>query len=425
MPKSGYKTVRGLFGKDIEIPEEWKMDKLSNLGEPIIGLTYEPQNVKSDGILVLRSPNIQDGKLKFENNVYVDVELKEKLKIRKGDLLICVRNGSKRLIGKCAYINENFEKMTFGAFMSIFRSKENHFIYYQFQMPIIRKQITKSLTFTINQITNGNLNSFIITIPPIQEQQKIVSILSNIDNLIDSYDKTIQATKKLKKGLMQTLLTRGIGHKKFKTVKWLFGKEIEIPEEWEIENLKKSVEFHKQGLYTTIPYSKRGIKIARVNDLQKGNLTYEKMMCLDVDDDTFKSFQISVGNFLIARTGSIGNYAIVKNDIPCMHISDIIRFVFNKKNLVNDFFGLFFESSLTFIQLLMIQQSSSHIHINAETIKSLKIILPPIKEQQKIISIISSVDNEITKLELKKKSAESLKKGLMQKLLTGQIRVTV
>ena len=207
----------------------------------------------------------------------------------------------------------------------------------------------------------------------------------------------------------------------YKSVKWLFGKEIEIPEEWEIKNLKKLVEFHKQGLYTTIPYSEHGIKIARVNDLENGNLSYEKMMCLDVDDKTFKSFQISIGNFLIARTGTIGNYAIVKDDIPCMHISDIIRFVFNKHFLVNDFFGLFFESSLSLIQLLMIQQSSSHVHINAETIKSLKILLPTIEEQNKIVSILSSVDDLISSYDETIQTTKKLKQGLMQQLLTKGI----
>jgi len=202
-----FKKVKWLFGKEIVIPEEWKMENLMNLGEPVIGLTYEPDNVKSAGILVLRAPNIQDGKLRFDDNVYVDVELMDRLKIRKGDLLICVRNGSKQLIGKCALVDRNFDNTTFGAFMSVFRSKENPFIYYQFQTPLIRKQITKSLTFTINQITNKDLNSFILPIPPTDEQQKIVSILSAIDSKIAELESKKSNLQKLKKGLMQKLLT--------------------------------------------------------------------------------------------------------------------------------------------------------------------------------------------------------------------------
>ena len=149
------------------------------------------------------------------------------------------------------------------------------------------------------------------------------------------------------------------------------------------------------------------------------------MKCLELDNRTFESFKISRDDFLIARTGTIGNYGIVTEDIPCIHVSDIIRFVFDPKILLNTYFGNFFDSNLSLIQLSMIQQASSHIHINAETIKSIKIPLPDILEQQKIVSILSNTDSQINDLESKKASLEILKKGLMQKLLTGELRVKV
>lgn len=243
--------------------------------------------------------------------------------------------------------------------------------------------------------------------------------------ILEVQQKEIEQTQRLKQGLMQKLLTKGIGHKKFKKVQWYFGKEIEIPEEWDVFRIKNLVVFHKQGLYTTQPYSDKGIKIVRVNDLHKPHLSYETMKNLDLDEKTFESFKISKEDFLIARTGNIGNYGIVNEDIPCVHISDIIRFVFNQQRLLNDYFGIFFESHLLIMQLLMIQQSSSHIHINAETIKSIKIPLPSLEEQQKITTILSSLDSKISKLQSKKSLLEKLKKGLMQKMLTGQIRVKV
>ena len=143
VPKKGYKKVPWLFRKEIEIPEEWEVKLLHEIGEPIIGLTYKPENVQSNGTLVLRAPNIQNEKLRFDDNVFVNVKVEEKLRVKKNDLLICVRNGSQRLIGKCAYINEDFENMTFGAFMSMFRSDFNSFIFQQFQSYETKKQITK------------------------------------------------------------------------------------------------------------------------------------------------------------------------------------------------------------------------------------------------------------------------------------------
>jgi type I restriction enzyme S subunit len=85
---------------------EWEETRLGRIGECIIGLTYKPENVVEYGLLVLRSSNVQNGRLAFEDNLYVNLEVAEHLYARPGDILICVRNGSRALIGKCAVIHE-------------------------------------------------------------------------------------------------------------------------------------------------------------------------------------------------------------------------------------------------------------------------------------------------------------------------------
>ena len=83
VPKKGYKMVPWLFRKEIEIPEEWEFKLLHEVGEPIIGLTYKPEDVDTNGTLVLRAPNIQNNRLKFDDNVFVNVKLDEKLRVKK------------------------------------------------------------------------------------------------------------------------------------------------------------------------------------------------------------------------------------------------------------------------------------------------------------------------------------------------------
>ncbi|MBI9048653.1 MAG: hypothetical protein JEZ00_04500 [Anaerolineaceae bacterium] len=113
--KAGYKqTEVGV------IPEDWGVKSLGEIGESIIGLTYSPKNVHYDGILVLRSSNVQEEQLRFEDNVFVQMEIPGKLFVKSRDILICVRNGSRELIGKCAQINKQAEGMVFGAFMTVF-----------------------------------------------------------------------------------------------------------------------------------------------------------------------------------------------------------------------------------------------------------------------------------------------------------------
>ncbi|MBD1211529.1 MAG: restriction endonuclease subunit S [Dolichospermum circinale Clear-D4] len=198
---TGKKRLPGFSGK-------WEVKKLGDIGECIIGLTYKPENVKESGLLVLRSSNIADNQLKFDDTVFVDVEVTDKLMTKEGDILICVRNGSRQLIGKNALIDKKSEGLTFGAFMSVYRTKFYKYIFHAFQTNEIKKQIHENIGATINQITNKNLNSFEISLPPqIEEQKAIAEILTDIDKEIEALEKNRDKYKALKQGMMQELLT--------------------------------------------------------------------------------------------------------------------------------------------------------------------------------------------------------------------------
>ena len=90
-----------------DIPDNWKWEKLGLITITNIGLTYKPQNISNSGTLVLRSSNIQNGKMSYLDNVYVSMKIPESAKISKGDVLICVRNGSKKLVGKAAIVDRD------------------------------------------------------------------------------------------------------------------------------------------------------------------------------------------------------------------------------------------------------------------------------------------------------------------------------
>lgn len=187
---------------------EWEEKQLGEIGESIIGLTYDPSNVQEDGLLVLRSSNVADGRLRFEDNVFVNVSVPERLITRKDDILICVRNGSRALIGKCALIDQLAVGVTFGAFMSVFRTEHAHFVFQQFQSDIIKKQIHENIGATINQITNRDLNAFRIPFPTDgDERDAIVKVLSDMDAEITSLEDKRDKTIALKQGVMQELLT--------------------------------------------------------------------------------------------------------------------------------------------------------------------------------------------------------------------------
>lgn len=194
-----------------EIPSHWSVCKMKNIGEAIIGLTYSPEEVSDKGTLVLRSSNVQNGKIVYEDNVFVNKDISERLMTRIGDILICSRNGSRALIGKCAYIDELSAGKSFGAFMTIFRSKYNKFIYYTLNSAIFKFHIGTFLTSTINQLTTSNLSSIRITLPPKEEQQEISDFLdkkcNSIDSVIAKKERLIEKLEDYKKSLIYECVT--------------------------------------------------------------------------------------------------------------------------------------------------------------------------------------------------------------------------
>lgn len=190
------------------IPDDWEVRCLGEIGKSLIGLTYKPTDVRSDGILVLRSSNIHENALRFDDNVFVEMDIPERIMMRPGDILICVRNGSRDLIGKCAHIDGRARGMTFGAFMAVFRSSFHNFVFHQYQSHLIKKQIFECLGATINQITNKSLDAFNIPLPPTKaEQEAIATILSDMDSEIAALEDKLVKSRQIKQGMMQELLT--------------------------------------------------------------------------------------------------------------------------------------------------------------------------------------------------------------------------
>lgn len=196
-----------------QVPEHWDVKKLKYLGNAIIGLTYSPDDLcdESEGILVARSSNIQNGSFVYSDNVYVKKQIPKKLQLKEQDILICSRNGSRDLIGKCAYITKDQEKHTFGAFTTVFRSKYNPYLFYILNSEIFKRLSGNFLTSTINQLTINNLNSIQVALPPLLEQQKIADYLdkqtAKIDQAIALKTAHIEKLKEYKSVLINDVVT--------------------------------------------------------------------------------------------------------------------------------------------------------------------------------------------------------------------------
>ena len=180
---------------------------LSEVADFLQGLTYSPSDVSVSGYLVLRSSNIQNGMLSFDDCVYVDKKVDESLQVKCDDVIMCVRNGSKNLVGKTALIPPNMPMTTWGAFMMILRSKLNDtYIFHYLNSQMFFSQVFKDTgTATINQITKGILNECRLPLPPETERKQISKMLSSFDAKIQNAEKCLATLVNLKKALLQQL----------------------------------------------------------------------------------------------------------------------------------------------------------------------------------------------------------------------------
>lgn len=192
----------------------WEIKRLKFLGTARNGLTYSPDEVVDEdkGTLVLRSSNIQNGELAFDDNVYVSTKIPQEIVLQEDDLLICSRNGSRELIGKCALIDEQTAGQTYGAFMCVYRSQYNKFIHYVLLSDIFGFYLGTFLTSTVNQLTNMNLYNIMIPIPlDEQEQAEIVAFLdrkcAETDALIAEKQRASEVMRQYKKSLIYEYVT--------------------------------------------------------------------------------------------------------------------------------------------------------------------------------------------------------------------------
>ena len=192
-----------------DIDSGWKEISLKDIGTFYRGHSYNSTNVADEGLLVLRSNNIRGNVLDFSEDglQFVDKDCKKELELQKNDIVICMSNGTRRLVGKSAEYTGNYEnKVTVGAFCSIFRT-ENKLAKYLFQTESYKKNLYLILAGTnINNLKNSDLEKFKFNIPTNESEiNKIHDLFVSIDNKIDYNKKQLEEITLFKKGLLQQM----------------------------------------------------------------------------------------------------------------------------------------------------------------------------------------------------------------------------
>lgn len=395
-----------------EFKDSWETKRIGDIGENIIGLTYTPKNVTDEQScpIVLRSSNIQDNALEFTDIVRVKSKISEKLFVKEDDILICTRNGSKRLIGKNVLLPKLEHPATFGAFMSVFRSPQNKFISQLFSTQRFNEQIQVNLGATINQITTKNLNGFKFNFPSQQEREKIASFLLMIDKKIALLSRQYQLYKSLKKGIIYKIFNQELKFKDEENNPYTPWKEMKLSEilkEHRITNDQNQFEevfsvAKSCGVVNQISHLGRSFASADISNYK----------VVFPDDIIYTKSPTSDFPFGIIKQNKTFRTGVVS----------VLYAVFTPKNkylgsLLDTYFTVW-QNTHNYLKPITRRGAKNTINIgNQEFLDGSPIMLPTSeKEQKKIVEFISAVDVKIAVAKSQLELTKKYKQGLLQQM---------
>lgn len=259
--------------------------------------------------------------------------------------------------------------------------------------------------------------------PPLPEQQRIAEILSSNDALITKTDELIEKTKEVKQGLMQELLTKGIGHTEFKDSE--LGR---IPKDWEVKNINDIAVFVGSGVTPKggqVVYKAFGIPFIRSQNVYSDGLRLDDVAYIDEEQNSkMKRTEFKEDDILLNITGaSIGRCTFVPVGFGIGNVNQHVCIIRANSSINFKFLSLYISSPKGQEQIKAMNNGSSREGLNFQQVRSIKIPMIPKKEQEEISQILISLNHKHNALEKQKQQLEEIKQGLMQDLLTGRVRV--
>ena len=358
-----------------EFTGEWEEFSLGEIGDSFIGLTYKPTDtVPSGGIIVFRSSNIQDGCIDYKDIVRVNKKVRENLITKNGDLLICARNGSSRLIGKNALLHRTDANQTFGAFMMVFRSDKNHFVHHLLNTKRYTSQVAENLGARINQITSSDLSSFRFFFPKDdKEMTRIASLFDLLDERIAVQNRLIEDLKKLRCAIVEKMFKQSKAN----------GRLGDFIEQVSVRN--------KNGLYSNV------LSVSNKQGFVKQSEQFEDRTVASEDTSNYKIVKRNNFAYNPARinVGSIARLA--KFDVGI--VSPMYVCFRTKASIIPEYMEAFFTSQQFFYEMMKRLEGSVRLCLSYEGLCNIPVYIPDMNKQiamgQNISLILSKIGLEI------------------------------
>ena len=303
--------------------------------------------------------------------------------------------------------------MSFGAFMSIFRSSDNRFVYHCFQSDVIKKQIQEHLGATINQITRRSLSSFQIPYPTAEERSAIAAALSDTDGLIRALGMLITKKRTIKQAAMEQLLT---GKSRLPSFRG----------RWSTTRLGNLGNFSKGYGIRRDDTSREGFPCIRYGEIYTKYENFVSDLTARIPLDVARSASpIKTGDLLFAGSGEtadeIGRCVAYLGEEQAYAGGDIIVLTPVGQNSL--YLGYLLNHSTVAVQKARVAQGDAVVHISAANLARVQFFLPPVEEQAAISGVLFGMDADIIALKRRRDKIRAIKQGMMQQLLTGRVRL--
>ncbi len=394
-----------------------------------------------DAIGVIRSTNFNnDGKLDLSDIAYRTLSKRkfEEKKLHASDILIERSGGSEtQPVGRVGFITDEMAKTDYAFANFIQRISLNDevnakFVYYCLQQ-MYEMGITAGMQSQTTGIRNLDWKQYIkvaLPKPSPDEQTAIAAILSKVDEAIAAVQGSIAAAERLKKSLMQNLLSGRMkpdGTLRKEDEFYVDEKFGKVPIGWKVKKLKdvclNSGDYGANASAIAFDETKpRFIRITDIDDF--GQLLDDGKASMDGDNTT--KYMLEEDDFLFARTGdTVGKSLLYKKEMgPAVYAGYLIKFTFDKTKVLPEYFDLIAKSEFFEAFKIAMKRVGAKPNINSREYCSFRFLLPSdIEEQKRIFNKFASVAKSQRKKQNKIIILERLKKSLMQNLLTGVVRI--
>ena len=426
------------------IPEEWQYTQLGDVYKIIVSPVDKKTKPDELPVKLCNYTDVYYKNWINQQTDFMDATASKdeisKYKLYAGDVIITKDSETPDDIAVPAMVTEDVPRLVCGYHLAILRSNgqvNGMFLFYMLNHPLIHhwfgRRANGATRFGLNL---DSIQAMPFCIPSAIEREQITQILSTWDKAIDTLDDLIEKKQELKKGLMQQLLTGKTRFPEFEPEGGTKYKETKlgwVPEDWEIKKIAETA-FNKKGSIKIGPFGSQlkknefqtdGIKVFDQETVFTNDFNIGKNYISSKKYESLKSCTVYPGDLLISMMGTTGKTVVVPSHAPLGILNSHLLRIQPDKTIVDTSYLKRFlgESYYSRKQIQRLGHGGIMHGLSASIVKSILIILPNIKEQKRIEKAIQKYDDETKDLTIIRELTTKMKKGLMQNLLTGKIRV--